>query len=174
MAENIAHVAMNTLLWEAAVMLLVIGFVEMGIGKNEPRDFGIVLLSGAIMETIAMAFVISAGDIFGATVAAAFILLLWFLGIALILGGTNRMAINHTVWFTGVVFLGFTMFTLQHGLMTLSVAFGLLAPMCWLLSAANYTGIRILGKIAGALSFIDAWIFFAMAFANATGMITLP
>jgi len=58
MAEELAHVAMNTLLWEAAVMLLVIGFVEMGIGKNEPKDFGVVLLSGAIMETIAMAFVI--------------------------------------------------------------------------------------------------------------------
>ncbi len=174
MAEELAHVAMNTLLWEAAVMLLVIGFVEMGIGKNEPKDFGVVLLSGAIMETIAMAFVIAGGDIFGATVAAAFILLLWFLGFALILGGTNRIAINHAVWFTGVLFLGFTAFTAKLGLVTLTIGLGLLVPICWLLSAANYTGQHSLGKLAGLLSFIDGWVFLAMAFANATGMIKLP
>ncbi|WP_456329112.1 hypothetical protein [Archaeoglobus sp.] len=173
MSENLAHVAMNTLLWEAAVMLLVIGFVEMGIGKNEPKDFGIVLFSGAIMETIAMVFVILGGDIFGATVAAAFIMLLWFLGIALILGGTNRMAINHAVWFTGVLFLGFTLFAFQIGHMTLAAALGLLVLVTWLLSLANYTGNHTFGKVAGALSFIDAWIFLAMAYANVVG-IALP
>jgi len=170
MAEELAHVAMNTLLWEAAVMLLVIGFVEMGLGKNEPKDFGIVLLSGAIMETIAMSFVIAVVDIFGATVAAAFILLLWFLGFALILGGTNRIAINHAVWFTGVLFLGFSVFTYKLGLVTLTAGLGLLVPITWLLAIANYTEIHILGKIAGALSFIDGWIFLAMAYANATGL----
>ena len=174
MASELAHVAMNTLLWEAAVVLLVIGFVEMGIGKNEPKDFGIVLLSAAIMETIAMCFVIAGGDIFGATVAAAFIMLLWFLGFALIFGGTNRIAINHAIWFTGVLFLGFTVFTASLHLITLTLGLGLLVPICWLLAAANYMGVHTLGKAAGVLSFIDGWIFMAMAFANATHMITLP
>ncbi len=169
-APPLHAVAMNTLLWEAAVVLLVIGFVEMGIGKNDPKDFGIVLLSAAIMETIAMAFVIAGRDIFGATVAAAFIMLLWFLGFALILGGTNRIAINHAIWFTGVLFAGFSMFTYNLGLVTLTAALGLLVPVCWLLAASNYTGIHILGKIAGALSFIDGWIFLYMAYAGAVGM----
>ncbi len=170
MTEGLAHVAMNTLLWEAAVVLLIIGFVEMGIGKNEPKDFGIVLLSAAIMETIAMVFVILGGDIFGATVAAAFIMLLWFLGFALIFGGTNRIAINHAVWFTGVLFLGFSAFTFQLGLMTLTAALGLLVPVTWFLAIANYTGKHIFGKIAGALSFIDAWIFLLMAYGNVVGL----
>lgn len=91
---SVAQTALNTLFWEAAVMLLVIGFVNVGVGKNEPRDFGIVLLSGALMETIAMAFIIMEGDVFGATVAAAFVLLLWMLGIGLIIG-KNLMAMNH-------------------------------------------------------------------------------
>ncbi len=174
MASELAHVAMNTLLWEAAVMLLVIGFVEMGIGKNEPKDFGFVLLTGAIMETIAMCFVIAGGDIFGATVAAAFIVLLWALGLSLTCGGGNRIAINHAVWFTGVLFALFTAFTLQLGHMTLSAALGLLVLVCFGLSLANYTGKHSIGKIAGALSFIDGWIFLIMAYANATGTIALP
>ena len=169
MAANVGHVAMNTLIWEAAVMLFVIGIVEMGIGNNEPKDFGIVLLSGALMETVAMCFVIASGEMFGATVAAAFVLLLWFLGIALTLGGTNRMAINHSVWFTGVLFLAFTIFVAQHGMVWLTVALGLLVPITWLLSLANYTGKHALGKIAGFLSFIDGWIFFILALGHVVG-----
>uniref|UniRef100_A0A7J3TK11 Uncharacterized protein n=1 Tax=Geoglobus ahangari TaxID=113653 RepID=A0A7J3TK11_9EURY len=70
----------------------------------------------------------------------------------------NRIAINHAVWFAGVLF---TAFTLQLGHLTLSAGLGLLVLVCFGLSVANYTG-------------KDAWIFLAMAYANATGTIVLP
>ncbi|ESQ25117.1 MAG: hypothetical protein OSP8Acid_11590 [uncultured Acidilobus sp. OSP8] len=41
-SPSLSEAALNTLLWEAAVMTLVIGFVELNLpkGKNDPRDFG--------------------------------------------------------------------------------------------------------------------------------------
>lgn len=68
-----AHVARNTLLWEAGVVLWVIGFVEMQVGNNDPKDFGWVLLTGGPMEGLALAFMIAANDMFGAITAAAFV-----------------------------------------------------------------------------------------------------
>jgi hypothetical protein len=167
---SVTETALNTLFWEAGVMLLVIGSVNLGIGKNEPRDFGIVLLSGAIMETIAMVFVISAGNIMGATIAAAFVLLLWMLGIGLIIG-KNLTAMNHALWFTGIFFTLITIETAKLGLITLSIALGLLSPITILLAATHYAGKPMLAKVAGALSFIDGWIFFVMAYAGAVGLV---
>ncbi|MFP3044528.1 MAG: hypothetical protein RXR03_02870 [Thermocladium sp.] len=166
---SIAETALNTLFWEAGVMLLVIGSVNLGIGKNEPRDFGIVILSGAIMETLAMAFVISAGDTMGATIAAAFVLLLWMLGIGLIIG-KNLTAMNHALWFTGIFFALITIETAKLGLVTLSIALGLLPLVTILLAAAHYAEKPMLAKAAGAISFIDGWIFFIMAYAGAVGL----
>jgi len=170
-----SEVALNTLLWEAAVMTLVIGFVELNLpkGKNDPRDFGWVLLSGALLETIALGFIIADRNVFGATVAAAFILLLWALGLPLAIGGGSRMAVNHAVWFTGLLFLGFTIFAAQHGLYTLSVALGLLVIVTIFLGAAGYTGNAALRKVGAAASLIDAFVFLVMAYAGAVG-IALP
>ena len=166
---KVAHVAMNTLIWEAAVMLWIIGLVELGVDKrHDPKDFGWVLLTGGLMETIALAFLISAGDMFGATAAAAFILLLWALGAGLV-AGTNRAVQNHAVWFTGIYFLCAAWFTGTHHLITLTVMFALLVPITWLLSLANYTGKHGLAKIAGFLSIIDSVLFFVWAFATAIG-----
>jgi len=174
-SPSLSEVALNTLLWEAAVMTLVIGFVELNLpkGKNDPRDFGWVLLSGALLETIAMGFIIADRNIFGATVAAAFILLLWALGLPLAIGGGNRMAVNHAVWFTGLLFLGFTIFAAQHGLYTLSVALGLLVIVTIFLGAAGYTGNAALRKVGAAASLVDAFVFLIMAYAGAVG-IALP
>ncbi|WP_243665614.1 hypothetical protein [Vulcanisaeta sp. JCM 16159] len=167
---SIAQTALNTLFWEAAVMLLVIGFVNMGVGKNEPRDFGIVLLSGALMETIAMAFVIVEGDIFGATVAAAFVLLLWMLGIGLIMG-KNLMAMNHALWFTGLFFALITVELIRMGTVMLSFAIGLLPIITILLSIVHYLNKPSIGKVAGVISIIDGFAFFVLAFAGAAGIV---
>ncbi len=165
-----AHVAMNTLIWEAAVMLWIIGFVELGIGKNDPKDFGWVLLTGGLMETIALAFLIAAKDMFGATAAAAFILLLWALGAAFVSGDTNRQVQAHAVWFTGFYFLFAAAFLAKHHLVTLTWAFGLLVPLCWLLSLGSYTGKHVFGKIAGFISLIEGVLFFIIAYCNAVGI----
>jgi hypothetical protein len=99
-------------------MTLVIDFVELNRlkGKNDPRDFGWVLLSGALLETIALVgFIIADGNAFGAIMAAAFTLLLWALGLPLAIGGGNRMAVNNVVWFTGLLFLFLTIFAARPG-----------------------------------------------------------
>ncbi|MGC9179603.1 MAG: hypothetical protein ACP5GZ_05255 [Vulcanisaeta sp.] len=167
---SVAQTALNTLFWEAAVMLLVIGFVNMGVGKNEPRDFGIVLLSGALMETIAMAFVIMEGDVFGATVAAAFVLLLWMLGIGLIVG-KNLMAMNHALWFTGIFFALIAAELIMLRAVMLSFAIGLLPIITILLAAAHYMNKPVIGKVAGVISIIDGFAFFILAFAGAVGIV---
>ncbi|MGC8543489.1 MAG: hypothetical protein ACP5NQ_06075 [Vulcanisaeta sp.] len=167
---SIDQTALNTLFWEAAVMLLVIGFVNLGIGKNEPRDFGIVLLSGALMETIAMAFVIVQGNIFGATVAAAFVLLLWMLGIGLLIG-KNLMAMNHALWFTGLFFALITAELIRLGVVMLSFAIGLLPIITILLAIAHYLNKTALNRAAGIVSVIDGFAFFVLAFAGAAGIV---
>jgi succinate-acetate transporter protein len=168
--HHMGHVAMNTLIWDAAVVLWIIGLVEMGVDKrHELKDFGYVLLTGAIMETIAMLFVIASGNMFGATAAAAFIFLLWALAFGVITG-TNRAVTNHAVWFTGVYFLLATIFLLKHGQpITLVLMFGLLVPITFLLSLANYTGNHGMAKFAGLLSAIDGILFFAWAAGSAMG-----
>ncbi len=167
--EHMAHVAMNTLIWEAAIMLWIIGLVELGVDKrHDPKDFGWVLLTGGLMETVAMCFLIGAGDMFGATAAAAFILLLWVLGVGLVTG-TNRAVQNHAIWFTGFYFLGATIFTASHHLVFLSFMLGILVPLTWLLSLANYTGIHGLAKIGGFLSAVDGILFFIWALSTAIG-----
>ncbi|GAB6944395.1 hypothetical protein [Vulcanisaeta sp. JCM 14467] len=167
---SVAQTALNTLFWEAAVMLLVIGFVNVGVGKNEPRDFGIVLLSGALMETIAMAFIIMEGDVFGATVAAAFVLLLWMLGIGLIIG-KNLMAMNHALWFTGIFFALITAELIAMHAIMLSIAIGLLPIITILLSIAHYMNKPMIGRIAGMVSIIDGFLFFVLAYAGAVGIV---
>jgi len=39
-----------------------------------------------------------------------------------------------------------------------------------LLAAAHYAGKPMLAKAAGAISFIDGWVFFIMAYAGAVGL----
>ncbi len=163
-----AHVAMNTLIWEASVMLWVIGFVELGIGENDPKDFGWVLLSGALLETIALAFLIAAKDMFGATAAAAFILLLWALGSGILAGG-NRIVQQHAVWWTGIYFLAAGIFLAVHGIVVVTIAFLLLVPVTWALALGGYTGNHTWSKIGGFLAAIDGIIFLIMAVASAIG-----
>ncbi len=164
------HVAMNTLIWEAAVVLWIIGFVEMGIGKNKPRDFGWVLVTGGLMETIALAFLIAAGDMFGATAAAAFILLLWILGAPLVMNEEPSQIQTHAMWFTGFYFLCAAIFLGSHGLIWLTVAFGLLVPLLWFLAIATYTGKHGFAKVAGLISAVDGIIFFIIAFSTSIGV----
>ncbi len=164
-----AHVALNTLIWEAAVMLWIIGFVEVRIGKNDPKDFGWILLTGGLMETIALAFLIAAKDMFGATAAAAFILLLWVLGAAFVSGDTNRQAQTHAVWFTGFYFLFAAVYLGTHHIIWLTIAFALLVPLCWLLALGAYTEKRFFSVVAGLISLVEGIIFFALAFTNAIG-----
>jgi hypothetical protein len=176
MSVTLSETAMNTLLWEAAVMTLVIGLVNMGIGREKVdlRDYGIIILSGALMETIAMAFVIVDKSIFAATVAAAFVLLLWILGIALTVGGTNLYVINHTLWFTGILFALFSAFTaIKLHSVFLTTALGLLVPVTVCGALHGYTGSNACAKAAGICSFIDGFVFLTMAFAGAVG-IALP
>jgi hypothetical protein len=176
MAVSLSETAMNTLLWEAAVMTLVIGLVNMGVGRDKInlRDYGIIILSGAIMETIAMAFVITDKNIFASTVAAAFVLLLWILGIALTVGGTNLYLANHALWFTGILFALFSTFTgVKLHLVFLTTALGLLVPLTICGAVHGYTGSEACAKIAGVCSFIDGFVFLTMAFAGAVG-IALP
>lgn len=162
------HVALNALIWEASVVLLTIGFVEMGIGKNEPKDFAWVLLTGGLLETLSLAFLIADKNVFGATAAAAFIFLLWDLG-AGVLSGTKRIAQTHGVWFTGFYFLFAGIFLAIHHEVVLTIAFLLLAPVTWLLALGNYTSKTGFAKVAGFLSAIDAIVFFIIAFAGAVG-----
>jgi len=163
------HVAMNTLIWEAAVVLWIIGFMEMGIGKNKPRDFGWVLVTGGLMETIALGFLIAAGDMFGATAAAAFILLLWILGAPLVMKEEPSQVQTHAMWFTGIYFLLASIFLGSLGLVWHTVAFGLLVPLLWLLAIATYTGKHGFAKAAGFISAVDGIIFLAIAFSAAIG-----
>ena len=163
------HVAMNTLIWEAAVVLWTIGFVEMGIGKNNPRDFGWVLVTGGLMETVALGFLIAAGDMFGATAAAAFILLLWILGAPLVMKEEPSQIQTHAIWFTGVYFLLASIFLGSLGLVWHTIAFGLLVPITWFLAIATYTGTRGFAKVAGFLSIVDSIVFLAIAFSSAIG-----
>ncbi|MGE4546260.1 MAG: hypothetical protein AB7E28_00635 [Desulfurella sp.] len=171
--EHAGHVAMNTLLWEAAVVLWVIGMMDLGVSKrHDVKDFGYVLLTAAIMETIAMVFVIISGNIFGATAAAAFVFLLWALALGL-LNGTNRVVTYHAVFLTSFYFLGSTLFLISKGAVFLSFMFGLLVPITFLLSLASYTEKHSLGKIAGGLSALDGLLFFIYSLSSALGY-TLP
>lgn len=160
------HVALNALIWEASVVLLAIGFVEMGIGKNDPKDFAWVLLTGGLVETLSLAFLIADKNMFGATAAAAFIFLLWCLG-AGILSGTNRIVQVHGVWFTGFYFLFAGIFLGIHKEIVLTIAFLLLVPVTWLLAIGSYTGKRAFARVAGFFSAVDAIVFFIIAFAGA-------
>ena len=171
---SLSETAMNTLLWEAAVMTLVIGLVNLGVGKEKVnlKDYGVIILSGAIMETLATGFVILDKNVFAATVAAAFVLLLWILGIALTLGGTNLYLANHALWFTGIFFAlisGFTAIKLHLAFLT--TALGLLVPLTVCAAIHGYTGNEACGKIAGICSFIDGFVFLTMAFAGAVGIV---
>ncbi|HKJ10509.1 MAG TPA: hypothetical protein VKA76_15590 [Gammaproteobacteria bacterium] len=162
------HVALTALIWEASVVLLTIGFVEMGIGKNDPKDFAFVLLTGAILESISLAILIAAKDMFGAIAAAAFIFLLWDLG-AGVFAKTNRVVQAHGVWFTGVYFLCAGIYLAMHGVIITSIAFLLLVPVTWLLAIGTYTGKAAFGKLGGFFSAVDAVVFFIIAFAGAIG-----
>jgi hypothetical protein len=158
---------MTTLLWEAAIMLIVIGCVDLGLGaaKNHPRDMGIVLLCGAILETIALGFVIAGEAYLDALIAAAFILVLWYLGLGLIIG-ENRFVMQHANVFTGVLFTAIAIYCGIQGEIMLTVALAFLVPVLWASAASTYWEKPSIAKIGGGFAFIDAFIFLAMAFCN--------
>jgi hypothetical protein len=166
--KMLVHTAMTTLLWEATVMLVVIGCVDLGLGgaKNRPKDMGIVLLCGAILETLALAFVINGEAYFDALIASAFILVLWYLGLGLIIG-ENRFAMQHANVFTGVLFTAIAIYCgaiLGEVVLTIGLAF--LPPVLWASAASAYLGKPSIAKIGGGFAFIDAFVFFALAFCN--------
>lgn len=163
-----AHVAMNALVWEASVMLWVIGLVELGIGDNDPKDFAWVLLTGALLETISLAFLIAAKNLFDATAAAAFIVLLWALGAGILAGG-NRIVQQHAVWWTGIYFLVTGIFLATHGVVVVSIAFLILVAVTWALALGGYTGNHAWSKIGGFLSAIDGIIFLIIALSTVLG-----
>ncbi len=117
-----------------------------------------------------MAFMIMEGNVFGATVAAAFVLLLWMLGIGLIVG-KNLMAMNHALWFTGIFFALITAELIMLRAVMLSFAIGLLPIITILLAAAHYMNKPVIGKVAGVISIIDGFAFFILAFAGAVGIV---
>lgn len=169
----IIHASMNTLLWEAAIMTVCIGCVDLGWGKNDPRDLGIVLLAGALLETIALCFVLANGNALDATIAAAFILALWYLGFAMTLGKTNRLVMVHANMLTGLLFFLFTVWAAINAHVFLAIALGLLVPVLWGGSLAHYTGNPKGAKIAGIAAFVDSFVFTFMAFCGAIG-VNLP
>lgn len=78
------------------------------------------------METLATEFIIWNKNVFGAIVPVAFVLLPWMLGIDLVIGD-NPYVISHTLWFTGILFAGFTASTavkLHMHMVFLSIALG--------------------------------------------------
>ncbi|MEM4103174.1 MAG: hypothetical protein QXN78_07255 [Conexivisphaerales archaeon] len=167
--EHAGHVAMNTLIWEAAIVLWVIGMMDLGVSKrHDVKDFGYILLTAAIMETIALIFVIASGNVFGSTAAAAFVFLLWALAFGL-LNGTNRLVTYHAVFLTSFYFLGATLYLISKGVLFLSFMFGLLVPITLLLAIASYTEKHSLGKIAGGISAIDGILFFIYSLCSAIG-----
>lgn len=172
--EAVIGTGMNVLLWCAAVVTLIIGCVDMGWGKNEAKDLGMVLLAAGLLETIALAFMISKGGIFDATVAAAFILVLWYLGMGMVMGGTNRIAMTHGNMLTSLLFLGFAIWAgAVLGKTVLTIALALLVPGLWGGGAAAYLQKPVYGKIGGLCFFVDGAIFALMAFCGAVG-IALP
>lgn len=175
MAEpsSIIHTAMNALIWEAAIMLICIGCVDLGLGKNEPRDLGIVLLAGAFLESISLGLVILSGGTLEATIAGAFILVLWYLGGAFALGKTNRTVMIHGNMLTGLLFLLLTIFVGKQAEVILAIGLGLLVPVLWAGGIAHYAEKPGIAKIAGVCSFVDAFVFLAMAFTGAIG-VALP
>ncbi len=172
MDAAVVGTAFSTLFWEASIVLGSIGMMELGIGKNDPKDFGYVFLTGGLMETISMVFMIAQGDAFGATAAAAFIFLLWAIGIALVTG-TNRMLFNFALWWTGVYFIFAGIFTFQHHLVWLTALFWILTIDTVLLAIRGYGGERTwangLAKLIGIFCSATAIILFVMAFAGAIG-----
>ncbi len=167
--KHMGHVAMNTLIWDAAIVLWVIGMVDLGVSKrHDVKDFGYVLLTAAIMETIAMVFVIISGNIFGATAAAAFIFLLWALAFGVI-NGTNRIVTQHAVLLTSFYFLGATLHLVSLGKVFLTAMFGLLVPITILIPLSAYTGKHGFARLAGLLSAIDGILFFIYALSEALG-----
>lgn len=79
------------------------------------------------------------------------------------------MVQNHAIWFTGLYFLCAGIYLALQGVMVLTGAFLLLVLATWLLALSNYTGKHAFGMVAAIISALDGMIFFAMAFANATG-----
>lgn len=170
--QAVIHTAMNALLWCAAIMTVVIGCVDLGWGNNAPKDLGIVLLAGALIETVSLVFVIAKGAVFDATIAAAFILVLWYLGAGLVLGGTNRIAMTHGNMLTGLLFLGFAIWAgVGLGKVFLTVALALLVPVLWGGGLAAYWQKPAYAKIGGLCSFVDGFIFALMAFCGAIGLV---
>ena len=165
-------VAFAALFWEASVVLWAIGFMELKIGNSDPKDFGIILLTAGLMETISLVFLIVSKDAFGAVAAGAFIFLLWALGAHLVFGSNGKL-LSHAVWWTGVYFLLAGFFTIHHKLYSLTALFWVLVIVTFSISLRSYGEGKgwgnFFGAIAGIFSFITAILLFALAFSYAIG-----
>ncbi len=141
-------------------MLITVGGVNMNIGKkNEPRDLGIVFISGGIMLLIGTLFDVLAGDALAAAATAVFDALLWMIGIAATIGKSNLFAMNHVLLYSGIYFLFVTALAGLTGQILLALALLFLSLQVLTAAIAGYRASARLHWTSGLLAIIDGALF---------------
>ncbi|WP_069807252.1 hypothetical protein [Vulcanisaeta thermophila] len=144
-------------------MLITVGAVNMGLGKNELKDFGIVFMSGAIFLLVGTILDALAGSPLAAAATAVFDLLLWMIGIAATIGGTNLYAMNHGLLYAGIFFIYVTALAALTKQLLLALALAFLAIQVLTAAAAGYRNSPRLRWISGLLALIDGALFLILA-----------
>ena len=141
-------------------MLITVGGVNMNLGKkNEPRDLGIVFMSGGIMLLIGTLFDVMAGNPLSAAATAVFDAILWMIGIAATIGKSNLFAMNHVLLYSGIYFLFVMVLAGLTGQILLSLALLFLAFQVLTAAIAGYKESARWHWISGLLALIDGVLF---------------
>jgi hypothetical protein len=158
--SSIALAATDIVYVVGGAMLITVGGVNMNIGgKNEPRDLGIVFISGAIMLLIGVLFNVLAGSALAAAATSVFDAILWMIGIAATIGKSNLFAMNHALLYSGIYFLFVTALAGLTGQILLALALLLLAIQVITASLAGYRASARLQWTSGLLAMIDGALF---------------
>ncbi|MFB6471051.1 MAG: hypothetical protein TU36_007475 [Vulcanisaeta sp. AZ3] len=152
-------------------MLITVGGVNMNIGKkNEPRDLGIVFISGAIMLLIGVLFNAMAGAALNAAATSVFDAILWMIGIAATIGRSNLFAMNHVLLYSGIYFLIVTVLAGLTGQILLAFALVFLALQVITAALAGYRMSARLHWTSGLLAIIDGALFLVLSVVVALGI----
>ncbi|WP_054857372.1 hypothetical protein [Vulcanisaeta sp. JCM 16159] len=177
-ASSMALAATDLVYIVGGAMLITVGGVNMNIGKkNEPRDLGIVFLSGAIMLLIGVLFdVMSCTSptnlpaILSSAATAVFDAILWAIGIALTVGKSNLFAMNHLLLYSGIYFLYVTVMAGLGNQILLSLALLFLALQVLTAAIAGYKLNARLQWISGLLAMIDGVLFLILGIVVSLGI----